>query len=260
MGWDISYHPLGEDEISAIYFAGIANPELAKTFAERFNVPEFHRENLAKAFAYNGVTVDSVDGTESMNGSFSKGHGMNLAVVAGHLRKYWYVRGSAMSFLADDPDFSGYFSDFRELVPETYRHLRFDNKLTENYCCGVYMNNAALRRLAEAMESRPPIREKMANLFSDGRLDVFMAATRYALDENLGLLEAAEIIEPNPFNLNSSKSYTNLHNCDPAGAILFREAAMEQIAAIEREDAASQEKKEAPPAKQSFFSKLFGKK
>ena len=254
MGWDITYHPLGADEIANVYFAGVDNPELAAVFAEKFAVPEFHHENLANAFA-RGKDSD-------MDGPFAKFHGMNLAVVAGHLRKYWYVRGSALSFLADDSDCAGYFSEFRDLVPESYKHLQFDNQLTENYCCGVYVNNAALRRLMDDVENNPTVREKMMDLFSHGRFAVFEAAARYALEEGLGLLEASEIVEPNPLDLNSSASCSNLHNCDPAGAILYHEAAMEQIAALEAREKEEEkpEKQEEQPKKQGFFSRLFGKK
>ena len=256
MGWDITYHPLGSDEIAAVYFAGVENPDRVVEFAERYNVPGFHHENLANAFA--------TGRDDDMGGPFATYHGMNMAVVAGHLRKYWYVRGSAMSFLAGDADFTGYFSDFRELVPEAYKHLQFDNQLTQNYCCGVYMDNAALRRLMDDIATTPAVREKMMDLFSHGRFEVFKAAAEYALDEGLGLLEAAEVLEPNPMDLNSSRCLSNLHNCDPAGAILYHEAAMEQIRAIrDQEEEARKDEETASveqPKKQGFFSRLFGKK
>jgi hypothetical protein len=77
VGWDITYHPLGADEIATVYFAGVENPDLVAAFAEKFNVPEFHHENLAAAFARGNDA--------GMNGPFGKFHGMNMAVVAGHL-------------------------------------------------------------------------------------------------------------------------------------------------------------------------------
>lgn len=252
MGWDITYHPFGVDEIADVYFAGVENPGLASEFAKRYNVPSFHRENLAKVFA--------TGKDDDMDGPFGTYHGMNMAIVAGHLRKYWYVRGSAMSFLADDPDFAGFFSDFRELVPEAYRNLTFDNKLTQNYCCGVYMDNAALHRLIQAMERDTIVRGKMMDLFSHGRFDVFKAAVDYALTEGLGLLEAAEVLEPNPLELNKSQCLSNLHNCDPAGAMLYQKAAMEQIFAIQQQVQAEEGTEEEQPKKQGFFSRLFGKK
>lgn len=247
MGWDITYHPLAAEEVANVYFAGVENPELANTFAKHYDVPEFHHENLYKVF------LSGKD--DDMGGPFGSYHGMNLAVIAGHLRKYWYVRGGAMSFLYDDPVFRGYFSDFRDLVPDAYKGLQFDNHLTQNYCCGVYMDNAALKRLYDDISTNDEVREKMQELFSHGRFEVFMAAVMFALENGLGLLEAAEVTEPNPMDLNSSRSFSNLHNCDTAGPILFHQAAMEQIAALEKQE---EQKEEEPPKKKGFFSRLFG--
>lgn len=245
MGWDISYHPMGSDEIASVYFAGVENPERAKEFAEKYDVVPFHHENLAAAFQ-RGKDFDGQD--------FGTGHAFNLAIIAGYLRKYWYVRGSALSFLYEDSEFSPYFSDWDALVPASYQPRSFPNHLTENYCGGVFISHQALQKLKQDMESNASIKEKMEELFSHGRLAVFTAAMNGALEKGLGLLEAAEVIEPFPFDLNNSKSFSNLHNCDPAGALLFQQAALEQIAEAQKQHA------ETPSKKQGFFSRLFGKK
>lgn len=245
MGWDISYHPMASDEIASVYFAGIENPERAQEISQEYGVVEFHHENLAIAFRR---------GKEQDGRDFGTGHAFNLAIVIGHLRPYWYVRGSALSFLHDDPEFSPYFSDWDELVPVFYQPRDFPNRLTQNYCGGVFIDRQALQRLKQDLEGNPSIRQKMDNLFSHGRMAIFVAAMNYALANNLGLLEAAEVIEPSPFDLNKSTSFSNLHNCDSAGAILFQQAALEQIAEAEKQRA------EASDRKPGFFSRLFGKK
>ena len=56
-----------------------------------------------------------------------------------------------------------------------------------------------------------------------------------------------------------SRALSNLHNCDPSGALLYHEAAMEQIRAIEEQESRKEEPA-AEPEKQGFFSRLFGKK
>lgn len=251
MGWDITYHPFAASDIAEVYFAGVENSGLVSDIAKRFNVPKCHHENLADAFA-TGKDAD-------MNGPFATHHGMNMAIVAGYLRPYWYVRGGAISFLADDSDFTVYFSDFRDLVPEAYKGLTFANRLTQNYCCGVYMTTDALRRLTDAVERDSIIRQKMLDLFSHGRYEVFKAAADHAVREGLGLLEAAEVIEPNPLNLNQSVCRSNLHNCDTAGVLLYRKAAMEQIFAASDHTGAASKPEAEPQKKRGFFSRLFGK-
>lgn len=223
MGWDISYHPFKPEELANIYFAGVDDPNIAGRLILEFGMPEFHIDNLQSAFLHArkfGPTVP-----------FNAGHGYMAAIVAGHLRPYWYVRGSALSFLADDPAFARYFSAYRPLVPKEYASLAFADRLTENYSLGVLLKNDALRLLHADYASGGPVRAKLDALFSHGRLAVFMNAVAYALEHDLALMEATEVIIPNPLDLNRSECYSNLHNCVPDGALLYQEAACGQVAA-----------------------------
>ena len=51
MGWDISYHPFGEDEVRSIYFAALKDPGLVPKLAERFKLEPFYTERLSGAQA-----------------------------------------------------------------------------------------------------------------------------------------------------------------------------------------------------------------
>ena len=101
---------------------------------------------------------------------------------------------------------------------------------------------------------------------------IFLKALRYASSKQLGLLEATEVVEPNPLDLDGSSCYSNLLNCDPAGAFLYREAALAQLAEIERKEnlepgtiasKASYEVRSTPEVKKQerkrFWKKVFGK-
>lgn len=46
MGWDITYHPVGADEIHSIYFKGLTDPDHYKSLVTRFGVDDFYAEQL----------------------------------------------------------------------------------------------------------------------------------------------------------------------------------------------------------------------
>ena len=69
-------------------------------------------------------------------------------------------------------------------------------------------------------------------------LPVFLNALNLARELGVGLLEATEVVEPNPIDLNRSESFSNLFNCDTQGALIYAEIAAQQIdEAIERDKA-----------------------
>lgn len=245
MGWDITYHPIGADEIQSIYFKGLTDQEHYKSLVTRFGVDDFYAEQLRSRFE----EARNIEGDVS----FQKGHVFYVAIISGFLRKHHYIRGGAFSFLADDGVMTKYVGDWKDLAPEAYRDKHFDNCLTENYCGGVYLPNEGLKKLREDYQSDSYVRSKMDETFSHGRLAVFWKAVDDAIENSLGLVEASEVVEPNPFNLNATRSLTNLFNCYPDGALLYEETATQQIAEAKIID------EPKVPEKKGFFARLFRK-
>lgn len=245
MGWDITYHPVGADEIQSIYFKGLTDHDHYKSLVTRFGVDDFYAEQLRSRF-------EEARNIES-DVSFQNGHAFYVAIISGFLRKHHYIRGGAFSFLADDDVMAKYVGDWKTLVPESYRDRQFDNCLTENYCGGVYLPNEGLRKLRDDYRTNSYVRSKMDEAFSHGRLAVFWKAVDEAIESSLGLVEASEVVEPNPFNLNATRSLTNLFNCYPDGALLYEEAAIQQIADAQKGDETK------APEKKGFFARLFRK-
>jgi hypothetical protein len=247
MGWDITYHPVGADEVRSIYFAGLADRDFYKSLVTKFGVHDFYTEQLRKRF-------EEARNLES-DVPFNKGHGFYVAIISGFLRKHHYLRGAAFSFLAFDPAMTRYVGRWESLVPEgNSRVQHIDNCLTENYSAGVFLPNEALKALRKDYGLNPEVRAKMDEVFSHGRLAVFWKAVDEAVENGLGLVEASEVVEPNPLDLNASRSLTNLFNCHLDGPMLYQQSAMEQLSqAMETAPAA------APEKKSGFFSRLFGK-
>lgn len=246
MGWDITYHPVKADEVHSIYFQGLTDPNHIDSIIEMFSVDEFYAEQLRMRFEEARGIEEEVP--------FNKGHAFYTAIILGFLRKHYYIRGGAFSFLTDDAVIATYLGDWKTLIPEDYREKKIENQLTENYCGGVYLPHAALKKLREDYQTIPHVKEKMDEAFSHGRLDIFWKAVDDAIENGLGLIEAAEVVEPNPLNLDASRSLSNLFNCSPDGAILYSEAVATQL-----NEAIEKQKTESPSPQKGFFSRLFGK-
>jgi hypothetical protein len=230
VGWDITYHPIALDEVKSIYFRGLAEPDLHLSLAKRFDIHEFYVEQLRLRFE----EARDIDASVP----FNTGHAFYVAIISGFLRKHHYLRGAAFSFLLDDPAFAGYASDWQELVPPEFTGTQFDNRLTENYCGGAIISYESLRRLRRDYASNSHIKAQLDDVFSDGRLTIFWKVVDEAITNKLSLLEASEVVEPDPLNLNASRSRTNLFNCYPDGALLYADTVEEQLreAMISRND------------------------
>ena len=50
-----------------------------------------------------------------------------------------------------------------------------------------------------------------------------------AAELGVGLLEATEVVEPNPIRPNESTSYSNLYHCDRDGVYFYMDAVRKQL-------------------------------
>ncbi|WP_414492462.1 hypothetical protein [Stenotrophomonas maltophilia] len=222
MGWDITYHPIADSEIRDIYFRALEDVTLVNALQQQFLIEPFYMEQLQ----------ERIEEARSISAEvpFEKGHALYLAIVAGHLRRHHYLRGSALSFFIDDPVVARYFADWRQLVPPQWADAAACNHLRENYGGGVFITLDQLKQMRADYPVDNELRARLDELFSDGRLAVFWRVVDDAIAKGCGLLEASEVVEPNPMDLEASTSLSNLLNCAPDGALLYAEAAAAQLA------------------------------
>lgn len=102
------------------------------------------------------------------------------------------------------------------------------NEIVENYCCGAYLNADNVRKLLRDYEADGEIKEAIDEFYAQN-LPVFLKALNLAAELEVGLLEATEVVEPNPIDLNRSESFSNLFNCDTQGALIYADIAAQQI-------------------------------
>ena len=169
--------------------------------------------------------------TES-NELFDKSHGFYIAVIQGFFRDYYYTRGSAFSFLAEEkPEYGRYFTSWDQVTPVSFPNL-MQNRIIENYCSGVYLSPDQVMQLLKDMEQDPKVCEDLERIWSNGQIAVLKKALSAAAELGAGLLEATEVVEPNPISPNESTSYSNLYHCDRDGVYLYIDTVSAQLADV----------------------------
>lgn len=276
MGFDITFHPITKTEISSWYFDRLdevakddfsVSNEMAEkqNFMELFNLYDKRApiENLSEQekevlFSDKALYVEKyLNVLKSANNFseediFEKSHGFSLAIVQGFFRTYYYVRNSSLSdFISMYPEFAKYKTSWQELFPMN-KTFNAHNEIIENYSSGVYITHENILKLLESYNHEQDTKTKFDNFFTDGRINVLLEAMEACAKGGFDLLEATDVMVPTPLRLGEGICYSNIVNCDIKGLVLYHNAAMQEIAEIE--------KNRKPVKKNSFFSRLFGKK
>lgn len=95
---------------------------------------------------------------------------------------------------------------------------------------GGYLSPDQVIQLLKDMEQDPKVLEDLEGLWSNGQIAVLKKALSAAAKSGVGLLEATEVVEPNPISPNESTSYSNLYHCDRDGVYLYIDAVSGQLA------------------------------
>ena len=226
MGYDVSFHPISPEEMREWYFTPLSwvqqgQEEKVLALAAQHGMEDFYAEKYLD-------TLRVGAGTEP-DELFDKSHGFYIAVIQGFFRDYYYTRGSAFSFLVEQkPEYARYFTPWTQVVPTFFPNPAI-NRIIENYCSGVYLSPDQAAQLLRDMKQGPKVLEDMERLWSDGQLAVLKKALTAAVELGAGLLEATEVVEPNPIRPNESTSYSNLYHCDRDGVYLYIDMALKQI-------------------------------
>lgn len=295
MGFDVTWHPISQREIRRWYFDRLAESAAGNlsTINAILEEQKPGREAGYEEFcrkAYRDLLRQGAGiGPDE---PFDKTHSYLLAMVQGLFRTYFYTRGGIFSGLvATDPAMAAYTVSFQTIVGDRFGGQML-SRISENYSGGVFIPESAIPRLLADYESGKI--EAQLKLCFGGTLPVFLKALVYAKSHRLGLLEATEVVEPNPLDLSATSCCSYLINCDPEGVMLYSETVKAQLdtairasggdpatASVTREVRVEQtpppappeapedpEPPKAPPApapaqapkKKGFFARLFGGK
>lgn len=233
MGFDVSYHPISEQEMEAWYFQPLewmraGDADKVRQLAEASGMEPFYIDKYLHTLqAGVQTTADEL---------FDKSHSFYLAVVQGFFRNFYYIRGGAFTFLLEkDPAYRAYTKSWPAIWRKPWPN-ESRSQLVENYCGGVYLPPEQVVRLLNDHDQDARVRQDLEEQFSYGRIDVFLKALRAAKEQGVGLLEATEVVEPDPFDPNNSSCYSDLFHCDTDGVLLYIEAAQAQLAEAMQQD------------------------
>lgn len=233
MGYDVSFHPISPEEMQEWYFTPLTwiqqgQEEKVLALAAQYGIEDFYAQKYLDTLRV-GAETES-------NDLFDKSHGFYIAVIQGFFREYYYTRGSAFSFLLEEkPDYARYFTPWAQVVPTAFPNPA-ENRIVENYCSGVYLSPDQVMQLLKDMEQDPKVCEDLERIWSNGQIAVLKKSLSAAAELGVGLLEATEVVEPNPISPNESTSYSNLYHCDRNGVYLYMDLTMQQLAqAMEKE-------------------------
>lgn len=225
MGYDVTYHPFAADDITHLYFDSLSDRQAAERLAARFGLEPEEAQALSQ--------VLEVAGEVPKGTPFNKGHGYCMALLAGFLRKYWYLRGGAFSFVLDDhPEYQRYVQDWKEVLPATCVDADFVGEITQNHCSGVFLGPSQLQQLKADFAVDPDLRAAMEETFGE-TLPVFWQAVAFAITNGLGLIEATDLYCPHPFQPEVARTLLPMRNCELAGVKLYMRTAAEQLKQIE---------------------------
>lgn len=229
MGYDVSFHPISPDEIQEWYFTPLTwiqqgQEEKVLALAAQYGIEDFYAEKYLDTLRV-GAETES-------NELFDKSHGFYIAVIQGFFRDYYYTRGSAFSFLLEEkPDYARYFTPWAQVVPTAFPNPA-ENRIVENYCSGVYLAPEQVLNLLRDLEQENVVQKDLEEHWSNGQFAVLKKALSAAAELGVGLLEATEVVEPNPISPNESTSYSNLYHCDRDGVYLYIDTVSAQLADV----------------------------
>ncbi|MFQ7319540.1 MAG: hypothetical protein ACLROS_01040 [Faecalibacterium sp.] len=229
MGYDVSFHPISPDEIQEWYFTPLTwiqqgQEEKVLALAAQYGIEDFYAEKYLDTLRV-GAETES-------NELFDKSHGFYIAVIQGFFRDYYYTRGSAFSFLLEEkPDYARYFTPWAQVVPTAFPNPA-ENRIIENYCSGVYLAPEQVLQLLRDLEQENVVQKDLEEHWSNGQFAVLKKALTAAAELGVGLLEATEVVEPNPISPNESTSYSNLYHCNRDGVYLYIDTVSAQLADV----------------------------
>ena len=233
MGYDVSFHPISPKEMEEWYFTPLkwvqeGQEEKVLELASKYGMEEFYAQKYLET-----LRVGAAAEAEEL---FDKSHGFYLAIVQGFFREYYYTRGSAFTFLAEQkPEYEKYFTPWAQIAPEAFANPA-ENRIVENYCSGVYLSAQQVSELLADLEQKAEVRADLETIWSNGQLAVLEKALTAAKNLGCGLLEATEVVEPNPIRPNESGSYSNLYNCDRDGVYIYIDTVMQQLKEVMDKD------------------------
>ena len=197
MGFDVTFHPIGEKELRHFFFDVLADPTLATERAAELCPDAKKRKKVAQVYRALPQFVARREPVTAF--------GVCAAIVSGFLHPYWYARGQAFSLLdrKQVPEVLGLFVPLGKLGSDILSKLSdpSDGRFLGNESASGLIpadRIARAEQLLEALNTRPgpdalPI---LATAFDEDGLESLRAALHYCRSNRLGMIEASDVVVP----------------------------------------------------------------
>jgi len=224
MDFTVSYHPITTEQMREWYFDVFEDLGAAGELKVRIPEEQLKHDDLAELETYyKDKYIEMVKRSRDLDyDNFNKWHGYFLAIVQGFFEKFYFVQGAALSSVIDKEFAQTYFTPWREVIEADYiEDLSVNSKLNGAFSAGAYMSPEQVTKLLNDYENDEYIKELLEEQFVGKRVEVLVAALKYASENNQGLIEATTVITPGEELFEEPECYSNLFNCDVISAAVF---------------------------------------
>lgn len=224
MDLSISYHPITKEQMREWYFDAFEDIGVTETLKVKIPQEQLRRHNSEELEAFYQEKYKTMikRSRELDYDNFNKWHAYFIAITQGFFEKFFFIHGSAISAIVDTGFHKTYVTAWEDIIPSDYiEDLHVSKKLEGPFSGGAYMSPEQVKQLLNDYENDSDIKDIINGQFPGRKIDVLLAALRYASKNDQGLLEAAKVIDQSDELFEEPSCYSNLFNCDVISAAVY---------------------------------------
>jgi len=224
MDLSVSYHPISKEQMREWYFDAFEDIGVAETLKVRIPQEQLKDHSLEDLEAYYSDKYKSMikRSRELDYDNFNKWHAYFIALTQGFFEKFFFVHGCAISSIVDSQFHDTYVAGWEDVVPSDYiEDLHVNKKLNGAFSGGAYIAPEQVKQLLNDYENDSEIKDIMDEQFEGKKIDVMLAALKYASENDQGLLEATKIIIQSDELFQEPSCFSNIFNCDVLSAAVY---------------------------------------
>lgn len=224
MDLSVSYHPISKEQMREWYFDVFEDIGAAEALKLRVPEEQLKKHTLEEVETYYKEKYTTIikRSRELEYDNFNKWHAYFIAVAQGFYEKFYFVQGSAISSIIDPEFHATYITPWEDVIDAEYiEDLHVTNSLQDAFSGGVYLSPEKVKQLLNDYENDSVIKETMDEQFEGKKIEVLLAALKYASQNNQGLLEAAKVIDQSTELFEEPECFSNLFNCDVMSAAVY---------------------------------------
>jgi len=198
MGYDITFHPIGMDELQHFFFDVVDDASKAKSRAKEISKDPKRQQVVLKLYQAFPIFIQT---KMPIGASFCFG----AAVIAGFLHPYWYARGHALTFLAENhlPEFAKLFVPLGQVGKSSLSEMADKSRglIRGNESASGVIPPARIAKAQNLLESMAHLRGTaglplLETALDADSLDSLRAALAYCRAKKLGMIEASDVVVP----------------------------------------------------------------